>query len=206
MSENASLPKREGGEAPDCKDPASPRDEERRDDRKGPDAPKFSRHFFAALALSVAFGGAGGLILGANTGVRPALEAATRVDAAILAQALPWKLEVASNSSARLDLARLLDEIRGLRAQIEQMRHNAETSRAAERLRALEPPRAPAAEAEPTLNRAAAALTARLGEIELRVSRLERAGADATPVGAIRKGELTDSTISPSRRAGAPAH
>ncbi len=207
MSTNASLPARD-----DCEElvtrtkPGPPSSGRGAGDQDGSGEGKLRRRFFGVLALSVVMGGAGGLILGADTGVKSALEAGARVDAATLAQALPWKIEIASEPSAKLDIARLLDEMRGLRAQIEQMRHNAEISRTAERLRALEAARETSAEAELALNRALAAQTARLDEIEARLSRVERFGADATPVGAVRKMGMADSPGASRARSGARAN
>jgi uncharacterized phage infection (PIP) family protein YhgE len=82
----------------------------------------------------------------------------------------------------------MLDEVRGLRAQIEQLRHGVETARTADRARAQETARDASLEAQQqALDQTTATLAAKLSEIDSRLARLERSGADATPVGSIAK-------------------
>lgn len=116
------------------------------------------------LALSIIAGVAVGYFVGSHTGVRPAVEAGARVDAASLAQALPWKSEIASDVGDKREIAHLLDELRSLRAQIEQVRHTVEAARAGERV---------------------AETTSRLDKFEERLGRVERLGADRTATGSI---------------------
>lgn len=116
------------------------------------------------LALSIVAGIAVGYFVGSHTGVRPAVEAGARVEAASLAQALPWKSEIASDAGDKHEIAHLLDELRSLRAQIEQVRHTVEAARAGER---------------------AAETASRLDKFEERIGRVERLGADRTATGAI---------------------
>jgi TolA-binding protein len=127
--------------------------------------------FWSALALSALLGAALGLRLGGGLPGAPAPEDST----ARLAETLPGA-----------EVARLVDELRGLRAQIEQMRHNAELQRVAERVKALETARDALADAN---GQTAAQLAARLASVEARLAEIEVAGADsATPGTAKRNG------------------
>jgi len=145
------------------------------------------RQFWAALTVSIVGGSLAGLTMGGDTGVRSAIEAGRRMEAVIPAQTSPAKTAVASAAGGQPDAAHLLEDIRGLRAQIEQMRHTAETQRSGERLRTLEAAQATNADLEQDRGRELTALANRITEIDARLERLERAGADATPVGAIIK-------------------
>ena len=138
------------------------------------------------LTASVTLGLALGYVSGSRTGVRPALEAGGRVDAASLARALPWKNEIAAEAVDRRQVARLLDDLRSLRAQVEQMRHASETSRILDRIHALE---VAGRAAPPAPSRSKVDPTARLVKLEERFARLERAGADRTATGSIAKPE-----------------
>ncbi|WP_158658543.1 hypothetical protein [Methylocystis bryophila] len=82
---------------------------------------------------------------------------------------------------ALVELAHLRDDVRSLRAQIEQLRHTAETSRAGERIKALEA----AHEASLAQAQLASATATKLGALEARLERLERAGADPTSTSVI---------------------
>jgi chromosome segregation ATPase len=141
-----------------------------------------------ALTLSIAAGSVAGVILGGKTGVKPGLEAGSRFDAAMLAPGESATAQVAAQSDPTPEMARMLDEVRGLRAQIEQFRHGVETARTADRARAQETARDASLEArEQALDQTTASLAAKLSEIDSRLARLERSGADATPVGSIAK-------------------
>jgi len=166
----------------------------------GQSAKSLRNQFWFALAVSIVGGGAAGLTMGENTGVRSAIEAGAKIDVATLAQALPWKLEVASAGSSPPDIALLLEDVRGLRAQIEQIRHTAETQRVGDRVKALESAQGVSLGAEQTLDRTTTALATRLNEIDARLARLERAGTDTTPTGAISRTEQALSTEKAGRR------
>jgi len=88
-----------------------------------------------ALTLSIAAGSVAGVILGGKTGVKPGLEAGSRFDAAMLAPGESATAQVAAQTNPTPEMARMLDEVRGLRAQIEQLRHGVETARTADRAR-----------------------------------------------------------------------
>lgn len=141
-----------------------------------------------ALTLSIAAGSVAGVILGGKTGVKPGLEAGSRFDAAMLTPGESATAEVAAQTNPTPEMARMLDEVRGLRAQIEQLRHGVETARTADRARAQETARDASLEAQQqALDQTTATLAAKLSEIDSRLARLERSGADATPVGSIAK-------------------
>jgi len=141
-----------------------------------------------ALTLSIAAGSVAGVILGGKTGVKPGLEAGSRFDAAMLAPGESATAQVAAQTNPTPEMARMLDEVRGLRAQIEQLRHGVETARTADRARAQETARDASLEAQQqALDQTTATLAAKLSEIDSRLARLERSGADTTPVGSIAK-------------------
>lgn len=137
------------------------------------------------LSLSVVAGLVLGYALGARTGVRPALEAGARVDAVSLAQALPWKAEIASEPAERRQIARLLEEVRVNRARIEALRHATETARIGERVKALETARDAATEAARAQERRSAQLGADLARVGDRLGALERRAVDMTPTATI---------------------
>jgi hypothetical protein len=151
------------------------------------EAPATGRRRRVALyvALSIMAGAVVGYGFGQSAGVRSAVEAGARVDAASLAAALPWKPEIASQSAERQQIARLLEEVRVNRAQIEAMRHATEHLRAGERLRALETARDAAVEGARAQDRAAAQLSSELARVGERVERLEKRAADMTPTASI---------------------
>lgn len=141
-----------------------------------------------ALTLSIAAGSVAGAILGGKTGVKQGLEAGSRLDAAMLAPSGPLSAEAAAQTDPAPELARMLEEVRGLRAQIEQLRHGVETARSADRSRAQETARDASLEAQQqALDQTTAALGAKLAEVDSRLARLERSGADTTPVGSIAR-------------------
>jgi hypothetical protein len=153
------------------------------------------------VVASIAAGMAAGFALGSRTGVKTALEAGRSIDAETLGKALAWKPEIAAGAPERREIAQLLDELRTARAQMEAYRHDRETMRAAERLRALETAREAG-------DRSAAA---RAEKIEMRLDRLERMSIDPlradpsridlTPTGALPKAERRD----PARTASEPS-
>ena len=116
----------------------------------------WGRQLLGALAASIVLGGVSGYVYGGRTGVSEGPSAGAR----------PAIAAGADLSPARdAETQRLTNELRGLRAQVEQLRHGAEAQRAAVE--------------------EAGALAAQLREMSARLERLERASADKTPVGAI---------------------
>jgi len=124
--------------------------------------------FWGALAAATALGCVVGLVFGSGAG-------ATRDFAA-----------VPQPESSNAEVARLLHELRGLRAQIEQIRHASETLRAADRLRALEAAHDAGLAAQAEAKNAAAPVVSRLAELDARIARLERPASDMTATGAIK--------------------
>ncbi|HXY59011.1 MAG TPA: hypothetical protein VEH76_10575 [Methylocystis sp.] len=116
----------------------------------------WGRQLMGALTVSIAVGSVAGYVYGGRTGVSEGAAAGARRE--LTAGADP-------SSAREAETLRLLDDVRGLRAQVEQLRHGAEAQRAA---------------ADET-----GALGAELREVLARLDRLERAAADKTPVGAI---------------------
>jgi hypothetical protein len=137
-----------------------------------------------ALTLSIAAGSVAGAMLGGKTGVKQGLEAGSRVEAAMLAPGGSATAAPPAQIDPTPEMARVLDEMRGLRAQIEQLRHGVETARTADRSRAAETARDAGLEAR---QQALDLTAAKLAEIDSRLARLERSGADPTPVGSIAK-------------------
>ena len=132
---------------------------------------RFFTSFWAALALAILVGGALGLELGMRAG----------------GLAPPPSGRVAETASPQAagaaDVARLREDVRSLRAQIEQLRHAAETSRTAERLKALET----AHETSAAHAQLPSATATRLDALEARLERLERVGVDTTPTAMIQR-------------------
>jgi hypothetical protein len=129
------------------------------------------RSFWGAVALAILFGGALGLELGTRAGgLAPSMSAPIAETAGL-------------DAAGAAEVARLRDDVRSLRAQIEQFRHLVETSKPAERLRALET----AHEASAAQAQLAGSTATKLDLFEARLERLERAGADTTPTGLIRR-------------------
>ena len=129
------------------------------------------RSYCGALALAILVGAALGFELGMRAGALAPSPGARNAETAWL------------DAAGAPEVARLRDDVRSLRAQIEQLRHLAENSRAAERLKALEA----AHEAGAAQAQLAGSTAAQLGRLEARLERLERASADTTPTGLIQR-------------------
>lgn len=140
------------------------------------------------VALSTLCGLAVGFYLGFHTGVKPALHAAASLEGASLTKALPWKSEIATETAEKQEIARLLDDVRANRAQIEAMRHFMENSRMVERFNALETARETSVKASRSLEKIHAAILARLDRLEERLNRAPP-GVDPAPTSAISKSE-----------------
>jgi len=129
------------------------------------------RSCWGPVALSVLVGGVLGFELGMRAGGLAPSRSAPIAEPAWL------------DAAGAAEVARLRGDVRSLRAQIEQLRHLVETSKTAERLKALEPAHEPGA-AQAQL---AGSTATKLDLFEARLQRLERAVADATPTGLIRQ-------------------
>jgi hypothetical protein len=148
-------------------------------------APKRSdaRRRFVYIGASVAAALMIGYLSGSSAGLKSVVGVGVRTDRVELAQALPPKSEVTTDASEKQKMARLVNEIDSLQAQIEQVRHSAGNLHASERLRALEAVREQSVEAGKTN----ATLIARLDKLETRLAQLERAALDRTPTGPFPK-------------------
>lgn len=135
------------------------------------------RSFWRALAFVILAGAALGLEFGLRAGgVAPPTGGES-------AKALSL------DESGAAEISRLRDDLRNLRAQIEQLRHLAEISKTTERLKALEA----AHDASVMQAQFAGSMTTRLGALEARLERLEHAIADATPTSVIQRPGLKKS-------------
>ena len=150
-----------------------------RDENPAPQLLRFSvagrrafHSFRGALALAILAGCALGFELGVRAG-----------DPSLPVSARSGETVAGLNSAGADDVTRLREDVRGLRAQIEQLRHLAETSRTSERLKALEA----AHEAGAAQAQLLSATVTKLGQLEARLERLERAQADPTPTGSIKR-------------------
>ena len=148
-------------------------------------APKRSdaRRRFAYIGASVAAALMIGYLSGSSPGLKSVLGVGVRMEHAELLQALPPKSEVTTDARDKQEIARLVNEIESLRAQIEQIRHSADNLHASERLRALEAAREQSGEAGKTNT----TVMAILDKLETRLAQLEHATLDRTPTGASSK-------------------
>jgi hypothetical protein len=138
---------------------------------------RFGPTFWAMLAAAVLGGGALGLRLGAGAGATPEVAAAPQVEAAP---------QLAQQEALEAEVARLLHEVRGLRAQVEQIRHVSETQRVADRLKVLEAAHDASLAAQSEPKDAAAPVVSKLEEIDARIARLEHPNVDMTATGSIK--------------------
>ena len=99
-------------------------------------APKRSdaRRRFAYIGASVAAALMIGYLSGSSAGWKNMLGVGVRIEQAEPLQALPPKSEVTTDARDKQEIARLVNEINSLRAQIEQVRHSADNLHASERL------------------------------------------------------------------------
>jgi hypothetical protein len=134
----------------------------------------------AYIGAAIGAGMAVGYLLGSGAGLKNGRDNAAQNERTSLVQALPWKSEVTTDAGGVRETARLADEIRSVRTQIEQLRRSADGARAAERLRVLETAR--------DENRDVVKTTAaKIEKLEARLSQLERVSADRTPTGSLQK-------------------
>jgi len=127
--------------------------------------------FRGALALAILFGAALGVKLGMRAGDLAPPRSAPIAETAWL------------DAPGGAEVARLRDDVRSLRAQLEQLRHLAENSRTAERLKALEA----AHEGSAAQAQLISSTATKLALLEARLERIERASADATPTALIQR-------------------
>jgi hypothetical protein len=133
-------------------------------------SPAWPRQLLAALVFSAVAGVAAGWVFGGATGVRDGAADASRLASTRAAESHSRKTEA--------EMARLFEEVRGLRAQLEQFRHDVETQRAAEQT---------------------CATAARLQDVSTRLERLERSAVDPTPVGSLKKPMNGEAPVRPQK-------
>lgn len=157
---------------------------------------------YAFVIASIAAGMIVGFLFGSRAGVKDAIEAGADINGPAMSKALSWKQEIASGAAERQEIARLTDEVRSLRAQLESMRHGGEALRAAERLRALETARDADREAGRAHEKAIASASARIEKIETRLDLIERAKIDRAPTGSVPKPDRDRPARGPDARGG----
>jgi hypothetical protein len=150
-------------------------------------APKRSqeRWRFARIGASVAVALIIGYLLGSITGLKHVLGLRVGQEHADLMQALPPKTTVATGATDKQEIARLVNEIDSLRAQIERVRDSADNLHASERLRALEAAREQSGKAGETNS----AVMARLDKLEARLAQFEHTKFDRTPTSVFSRPE-----------------
>jgi hypothetical protein len=148
-----------------------------------------SRSFWSALALALLAGAALGMEFGLRAGSL-APPARGRISET-----------VSLDAAGAAEVARLRDDVRALRAQIEQLRHLVEISKTSERIKALEA----AHDAGVAQSQLAAATAARLGGLEARLERLEHASVDTTPTSLIQRSGSKKPARDRQAAGGAPA-
>lgn len=157
--------------------------------------PLHTRSTLAYVGAAIAAGLTLGYLSAPSIAIKNAPDGA-RNEAASIAQALPWKTEIASEASEKQALTQLSDDIRTLRAQIEQTRNAANSLRAPQRLRTLEA----ALDALET-NRSNANAAARIDKLETRIGLLERTAIDRTPTGSTKIDRAAAPTAGDDKRA-----
>ncbi|GAC1335478.1 MAG: hypothetical protein NVSMB26_20110 [Beijerinckiaceae bacterium] len=177
----------------------------------------FKRHraLAAGMAIAVALGG----FVGTQIGVERAGETAAAATSVNIAAALPWKRDVAMASTQTRELARLKEELRGVRAQLDTLRANTDPVRQGQEIKALRASletlkeglnatRIDTANAIAQVSSAHVSAkgteqdTQRIEKIADRLDRLERQMADPAPVAAIApKSEATKPAAGPDTHA-----
>ena len=155
------------------------------------------RHGALAAGMALALG------LGAYAGTQVGFEhpeAATAKEMSVnVAQALPWKRDVAMASTQAREITRLKEELRGMRAQVDALKTNPDQARQAQELRSLRASietlkdgltaaRADTANAIAQVSSGQVPKVAdqlRVEKLAERLDRLERQVADPTPMAAI---------------------
>ena len=144
--------------------------------------PHRARRPFLFVGASVAAGVTLGYLSGSSMSVKRAGDAGARTEVASVTQAFPWKSDIASDGGEKQQISRLSDEIRSLRAQLEQTRRAADSAHMQERLHALEAAR----DANLQLTKASAESIAKIDRLETRMGQLERISVDHTATGSTK--------------------
>jgi hypothetical protein len=159
--------------------------------------PHHTRSTLAYVGASIAAGLTLGYLSAPSVHVENAPDGGARSETTSITQSLPWKTEIASETIEKQALAQLSDDIRALRAQIEQTRNATVSLRAPQRLRALEA----ALDANLETSRSNASAVARIDKLETRIGLLERTTIDRTPTGSTKIDRAAAPTAGDDKRA-----
>ena len=167
----------------------------------------------AGVALALGFGAYAGTQIGIE---RPSDSAAEETNFNVAA-ALPWKRDVAMASTQAREIARLKEDFRGLKTQLDALKANPEQARQAQEVRSLrasletlkEGLSATRTDAANAIAQVSASQTSRSGDrdqqkvekIAERLERLERQLADPTPTAAVAKAEPVKQIVLPDPHA-----
>lgn len=176
----------------------------------------FRRHgpLAVGIALALGFGAYAGTQIGLD---RTSDSAAAQGPSVNIASALPWKRDVAMASTQSREIARLKEELRGVRAQVDALRASPDQARQAQELRSLRAgletlkegltaARTDAANAIAQISSAQSGKVSerdqqRVEKIAERLDRLERQIADTNSVATIPQKEAVKPVAVPDTRA-----
>jgi hypothetical protein len=180
-------------------------------------APSFlKRHgaLAAGIALALGFGAYAGTQIGIDRSGDSAAAEETSIN---VAAALPWKRDVAMASTQAREIARLKEDLRGLKGQLDALKANPEQARQAQEVRSLrasletlkEGLSATRTDAANAIAQVSASQSSRSGDrdqqkvdkVAERLERLERQLADTTPTAVIAKAEPVKPIVVPDPHA-----
>jgi hypothetical protein len=180
-------------------------------------APSFlKRHgaLAAGIALALGFGAYAGTQIGIDRSGDSAAAEETNIN---VAAALPWKRDVAMASTQAREIARLKEDLRGLKGQLDALKGNPEQARQAQEVRSLrasletlkEALSASRTDAANAIAQVSASQSSRSGDrdqqkvdkIAERLERLERQLADTTPTAVVAKTEPVRPIVLPDPHA-----
>ena len=154
-----------------------------------------------------------GAYAGTQVGFDRPLESAAQDVSVNLAAALPWKRDVAMASTQSREIARLKEELRSVRAQVDNLKSSPDQARQAQELRSLRASLESVKEGLTAVRGDTAAAIAqvasaqpakgtdRIEKIAERLDRLEKHLADATPVATVPKPEPAKQASQPDSHA-----
>jgi hypothetical protein len=168
----------------------------------------------AGIALALGFGAYAGTQIGIE---RPAESAAAEETNVNVAAALPWKRDVAMASTQAREIARLKEDLRGLKTQLDTLKANPDQARQAQEIRSLrasletlkEGLSATRTDAANAIAQVSASQSSKsmdrdqqkVERIAERLDRLERQLADPTPTAAVAKAEPAKPIVLPDPQA-----
>lgn len=168
----------------------------------------------AGIALALGFGAYAGTQIGLDRSGDSAAAEETNIN---VAAALPWKRDVAMASTQAREIARLKEDLRGLKTQLDALKANPEQARQAQEVRSLrasleslkEGLSATRTDAANAIAQVSASQSSRSGDrdqqkvekIAERLDRLERQLADPTPTAAVGRAEPVKPIVPPDPHA-----